>query len=158
MLTKYSIAKKMSALGIDVFIANGCRDSILTDIISGKDVPCTHILAGEKRETGVRKWLSHSDTFAKGYVVVNDGAREALLGEKATSLLMIGITRVGGTFRKGDIVKILDESGHNIGLGKCQYDSEKAFLNAGSKLPKPFIHYHCLILNEKTRNGNFNLS
>ena len=149
MFTKCSIARKLSAHGIDVFIANGTRDAIITDIVRGKDVPYTHFVAGSKKETGVKKWLSHSDTFAKGAVVVNCGAREALLGEKATSLLMIGIIRVEGVFKRGDIVRIIDEEGNNIGLGKCQYDSKKAEQNIGEKLNKPFIHYDNLVIYEK---------
>jgi len=151
MYTKCSIARKLSAHGIDVFIANGTRDAIITDIIRGKDVPYTHFVAGSKKETGVKKWLSHSDTFAKGAVVINSGAREALLGEKATSLLMIGITKVNGVFRSGDIVRIEDEDGNNIGLGKCQYDSKKAEQFIGEKLNKPFIHYDCMVINEKNK-------
>ena len=149
MFTKCSIARKLAAHGIDVFIANGTRDAIITDIVRRKEVPYTHFVAGNKRETGVKKWLSHSDTFAKGAVVINRGAREALLGDKATSLLMIGITMVKGVFKSGDIVKIVDEDGHNIGLGKCQYDSKKAEQNIGEKLNKPFIHYDYLVINEK---------
>ena len=149
MFTKCSIARKLAAHGIDVFIANGTRDAIITDIVRRKEVPYTHFVAGNKRETGVKKWLSHSDTFAKGAVVINGGAREALLGDKATSLLMIGITMVKGVFKSGDIVKIVDEDGHNIGLGKCQYDSKKAEQNIGEKLNKPFIHYDYLVINEK---------
>lgn len=151
MYTKCSIARKLSSHGIDVFIANGTRDAIITDIIRGKDVPYTHFVAGSKKETGVKKWLSHSDTFTKGAVVINNGAREALLGEKVTSLLMIGITAVKGVFRRGDIVRIEDEDGNNIGLGKCQYDSEKAEQNIGEKLNKPFIHYDCMVINEKNK-------
>lgn len=151
MLTKCSIARKMAAMGVDVFIANGNRDSIITDIARGKDVPCTHFVAAEKAKSGVKKWLSYSETFARGAVVVNDGARDALLSDKATSLLMVGIVRVKGMFKKGDIVKILDEQGNTIGLGKCQYDSEKAVANIGSKLPRPFIHYHCLVFDEKNK-------
>ena len=44
---------------------------------------------------------------------------------------MIGITRVEGFFKSGDIVRIVDEEGNNIGLGKSQYDSEKAEQNIG---------------------------
>jgi glutamate 5-kinase len=154
MLTKYSISRKIASQGIDVFIANGTRDSILTDIVRGKDVPYTHFIASRKKETGVKKWLSHSDTFVKGAVVINKGAREALLGEKATSLLMIGITKVEGFFKKGDIVRITDENGNIIGLGKSQYDSKKAEQNLGEKRGKPFIHYDYLVINEKIRGGD----
>ena len=109
MITKYSIARKIASQGIDVFIANGTRDSIITDIVRGKEVPYTHFVGSSKRETDVKKWLSHSDTFAKGAVIVNNGAKEALLGEKASSLLMIGIIGVDGFFKSGDIVRIIDE-------------------------------------------------
>jgi glutamate 5-kinase len=66
---------------------------------------------------------------------------------------MIGITRVDGFFRNGDIVRIVDESGKNIGLGKSQYDSKKAELNIGKKLSKPFIHYDYLVVNEKSKSA-----
>ncbi|MCX6321820.1 MAG: glutamate 5-kinase, partial [Bacteroidia bacterium] len=153
MITKCSIARKIASQGIDVFIANGTRDSIITDIVRRKDVPYTHFVASAKRETGVKKWLSHSDTFAKGAVIINEGAKDALLGERATSLLMIGITRVDGFFKSGDIVRIFDERGNNIGLGKSQYDSKKAEQHIGEKLGKPFIHYDYLVINEKNRNS-----
>jgi glutamate 5-kinase len=151
MFTKCIIARKIASQGIDVFIANGTRNSIITDIIRRKEVPCTHFIASSKRETGVKKWLSHSDTFAKGAVAINSGAKEVLLGDKATSLLMIGITRVDGFFKSGDIVRIIDEDGNNIGLGKSQYDSKKAEQNIGEKLSKPFIHYDYMVINEKNK-------
>lgn len=149
MHTKYLTARKISSNGIDVFIANGNRDSIITDIIRGKDVPCTHFIGSTRKKTGVKKWLSHSGTFAKGAVIINNGAKEALLGQKASSLLMVGITGVEGFFKSGDIVRILDEKGKNIGLGKAQYDSEKTEQNIGQKLRRPFIHYHYLVISDK---------
>jgi glutamate 5-kinase len=152
MITKCSIAKKIASHGIDVFIANGTRDAIITDIVRKKDIPYTHFVASKKKKTGVKKWLSHSDTFAKGAVIINNGAKEALLGKKATSLLMIGISRVEGFFKNGDIVRIFDEKGNNLGLGKSQYDSKKVEQNTGKKLSKPFIHYDYLVINEKNRN------
>jgi glutamate 5-kinase len=147
MLTKYLTARKIASNGIDVFIANGNRDSIITDIVRGQDVPCTRFAASTRKKTGVKKWLSHSETFAKGAVIINKGAKEALLGEKASSLLTVGITGVEGFFKTGEIVRILDEEGNNIGIGKSQYDSEKTEQNIGQKLSKPFIHYHYLVIN-----------
>jgi len=152
MFTKCNIARKIASQGVDVFIANGTRDSIISDIINRKDIPYTHFIASSKMETGVKKWLSHSDTFAKGAVVINAGAKEALLDEKATSLLMIGIIKVDGFFKSGDIVRIVDEEGNNIGLGKAKYDSKKTEQNLGKKLSKPFIHYDYLVINEKVKS------
>jgi len=152
MFTKCNIARKIASQGVDVFIANGTRDSIISDIINRKDIPYTHFIASGKMETGVKKWLSHSDTFAKGAVVINAGAKDALLDEKATSLLMIGIIKVDGFFKSGDIVRIVDEEGNNIGLGKAKYDSKKTEQNLGKKLSKPFIHYDYLVINEKVKS------
>ena len=149
MITKCTIARKVALQGIDVFIANGTRDSIISDIVRQKDTPYTHFIASSKRATGVKKWLSHSQTFAKGIVVVNEGAKDALLGEKATSLLMVGIKKVDGFFKNGDIVRIIDEDGNIIGLGKAQFDSKKTEHHMGEKVKKPFIHYRFLVLNEK---------
>ena len=53
--------------------------------------------------------------------------------------------------RRGDIVRIIDEDGNNIGLGKSQFDSKKAEQNIGEKLSKPFIHYDYLVINEKIK-------
>jgi len=149
MLTKCSIAREIASEGIDVFIANGTHDSIITDIIREKDVPCTRFIAAEKKKTGVKKWLSHSDTFARGIVYINKGAKDALLGDKANSLLMIGVSKIEGFFKKGDIIRIYDEKGNQIGLGKSQYDSEKAELYKGEKRKKPLVHYDYLLINEK---------
>ena len=101
------------------------------------------------KEKSIRKWISHSETFARGAVIVNKGAREAILAGKAASLLMVGITAVEGYFRKGDIVSILDENRKSIGLGKTQYDSAKAQQSVGQKMKKPFIHCDYLVINGK---------
>lgn len=150
MLTKYSIAKEMASEGISVYIANGTRDSVITDIINGKDVPFTHFAGSEVKKSGVKKWLSHSQAFAKGGVYINKGAQEALLDDRAVSLLMIGVSRIEGFFKKGDIIRILDDKGRQIGLGKSQYDSKKAEQYLGEKRKKPLIHYDYLLINEKS--------
>ncbi len=147
MQTKYATARKIASLGIDVYIANGTRDCIVTDILKGKNVPFTHIVGNSTKKNSVKKWLYHSDTFARGAVYINKGAKEALLNDKVTSLLMIGITKIEGFFKRGDIVRILDENGNSVGLGKSQYDSEKAEQNIGEKQSKPFIKYDYLIIN-----------
>ncbi|HOU03106.1 MAG TPA: glutamate 5-kinase [Bacteroidales bacterium] len=149
MITKCSIAREIASEGINVYIANGTRDSIITSIVSGKDVPCTYFPASVTKKSGVKKWLSHSDTFAKGIVYINKGAKMALLGDKATSLLMIGVSRIEGFFKKGDIIRIFDEKGKQIGLGKAQYDSEKAVQYMGEKRKQPLVHYDYLLINEK---------
>jgi glutamate 5-kinase len=149
MLTKFSIAQKIASHGIEVFIANGTHNNILTDIIEAKDVPFSKFVPSVKKVNGVKKWLLHSDTFAKGSVVVNEGAEQALLADNATSLLTIGIQSVEGFFEKGDIVKVVNTAGKMLGIGKSQYSSDETLNSIGQKRNKPFIHYDYLVLNEQ---------
>lgn len=148
MMTKCNIAQKIANEGIEVIIANGTRNNIIVDILKEKNTPCTRFLKTGEKSSGVKKWLSHSDTFAKGIVYINKGAKDALLASKATSLLLIGIEKVDGLFEKGDIVRIHDEQNNQLGLGKSQYNSIKADELKGEKRKKPFIHYDYLLLNE----------
>ena len=74
---------------------------------------------------------------------------QALLSDKASSLLMIGITEVDGYFRKGDIISIIDEDGKYLGLGKSEIDSRRAEQYLGQKLLKPLIHYDYLVISDK---------
>lgn len=147
MLTKEKIARKMTEEGIDVFIANGKRENILLDIIQQKTAtPFTHFEAVEEEVSSVKKWIAHSDDFVKGEVVINKNAEKALFGNKAVSLLPVGIVSVSGNFEKHDLIRILNEKKENIGIGKASFNSEKAKEILGKKNQKPLIHYDYLFL------------
>ena len=147
MLTKTTIARKIADQGIDVFIANGKRDNILLQLLDKKEnVVCTRFVASTDEVSSVKKWIAHSQGFAKGEIHVNENAAIALTGEKAVSLLPIGATKIVGEFEKDDIVKIIDESGHELGVGKVQYDSDKAREMLGKKNQKPLVHCDYLYL------------
>lgn len=144
MLTKTSMAKKSAELGIQVWIANGKRENILLDIFGGK-APSTYFEPNPKKQS-TKKWLAHGDQYFKGEVVVNEGAKSALTSVKISSLLPVGIIAIKGDFSKGDIIRISDEHGVKIGLGKAEYPSALAQQKIGQKNQKPFIHYDYLYL------------
>jgi glutamate 5-kinase len=147
MLTKYHIARKVAEEGITVFIANGKRENILPDLLEGNSrQPCTQFAANPRSVSNVKKWIAHSNGFAKGEIHINEGAKNALLGEKASSLLPVGIVRVEGEFEKDDIVKIMDDSGEQIGVGRVSYDHRKVKELTGKKGNKPVVHYDYLYL------------
>ncbi len=148
MHTKFSVARKIAIEGIPVFIANGKVDNIITDIVHHRKVVFTLFRPNGKRLKSNKKWLAHSTSFAKGIVVVNDGAKTALLREGANSLLLIGVVEIKGYFEKGDIIRIQDEQGNSLGLGKAQYDSDSAIELMGKKAEKPLIYYDYMYLNE----------
>ncbi|MGB4415254.1 MAG: glutamate 5-kinase [Paludibacter sp.] len=147
MSTKIAIAQKIADEGIDVFIANGKIDNILIRLLDKKDdVVCTRFVASTEEVSSVKKWIAHSEGFAKGEIHVNENAALALTGEKAVSLLPVGVTAIAGEFEKDDIVKIIDHTGHSLGVGKAQYNSDKAREIAGKKNQKPLIHCDYLYL------------
>jgi len=147
MLTKTTIARKIADEGIDVYIANGKREGILLQLLDKKqDVVCTRFVASADEVSSVKKWIAHSEGFAKGEIHVNENAAIALTGEKAVSLLPIGATEIVGDFEKDDIVKIMDQNGQSLGVGKVQYDSEKAREMLGKKNQKPLVHCDYLYL------------
>lgn len=149
MLTKYHIAKKVAKGGINVHIANGLKENTLLKIMDiSEDFVHTVFLSAKKKSSNVKKWISYSESFAKGELVVNEGARVALLSNQATSLLPVGVISIEGTFEKGDLVRIKDESGQLIGIGKTEYNSDKAEKFKGNKNKKAIVHYDYLYLME----------
>lgn len=147
MITKCRIAMKVADEGIEVIIANGKRDNILLDLLKEEsDTVSTRFKPAEKPASGMKKWIAHSEGFAKGVLVVNDGARDALLSNMVTSLLPVGVDRVEGDFEKDDIVKVVTLAGKQIAVGRVSCDSETARKHSGEKGGKPFIHYDFLCI------------
>lgn len=141
MKTKYRIACKVASEGIAVIIANGKRDNILQSVISEeRTVPYTLFHASDEATSGVKKWIAHSEGFAKGEIHVNQGASEALLSSRGASLLPIGVTKIVGDFEKDDIVKVVNHEGVMIALGRIGYDADAARDVIGDRGARPIIH------------------
>jgi glutamate 5-kinase len=149
MLTKCSIAHKLSLVGIKVHIANGKTPGILSAILDQHEVGTVFDTSTNKSK--LKRWVANSEGYAKGKVYINEGAREKLCqSKKATSLLPVGITSLDGEFTKGDIVKILSQKGEVLGLGMAQYNSVTAKSYMGEKNKKPLVHYDYLFLYGQT--------
>ena len=147
MITKTNIARKVAKEGITVIIANGTRENILPDLLKeGSDVVCTTFTPSQKEISSIKKWIAHSDGYAKGTLVINEKAQAKLLSDEAVSLLPIGVVSVNGEFEKDDIVKIVTENGVSIGVGKVSCDSTKARSVIGNKGGRPLVHYDYLFL------------
>ena len=147
MITKTNIARKVAKEGITVIIANGTRENILPDLLKvGSDVVCTTFTPSQKEISSVKKWIAHSDGYAKGSLVINEKAQIKLLSDEAVSLLPIGVVSVEGEFEKDDIVKIVTTEGVSIGVGKVSCDSAKARSVIGNKGGRPLVHYDYLFL------------
>lgn len=145
MMTKSTMAQKVSRLGIAVHIANGTTADILPRLLK-EEVLNTYFVP-QKIASGKKKWIAHSENYATGLVRINDGAKAALTSAKASSLLPVGLIAVEKDFKKGEIIRLIDEAGLYIGLGIAEYGSEKARERLGVKNQKALIHYDYLFLN-----------
>ena len=146
MLTKCRVAQKTATSGIAVFIANGMRDNIIVDLVEQKkDVPHTWFVPNGRRPA-IKKWMAYADGFAKAEVIINQGAREALTGHKARSLLLVGVVSLKDDFKKGDLLRIKDEKGQLIGIGRAQYDRTVALKHLKDEKYKPLVHYDYLFI------------
>lgn len=151
MLTKTNIARKVADEGITVIIANGKRDGILVDLLQHpENTLCTRFVPSIEPASNVKKWIAHSEGFAKGEIHINERATAVLNTEKAISILPIGITRIEGEFEKDDIVRIMDCKGNQMGVGKANCDSGQARETAGKHREKPVVHYDYLYIYNHT--------
>ena len=147
MKTKAHIATKVAEEGIKVIIANGQRDHVLTDLAERpSDVPHTEFRPNPNAASGIKKWIAHSESFAKGRVVVNEKAAQALRGERAVSLLPIGVIGIEGDFEEGDIIDVVGPDGQAIGVGRSAYSAAEASKVMGQHDVKPLIHYDYLFI------------
>lgn len=144
IITKCHTAQRVAAIGIPVVIANGNTDNVINRLISGEKLGTA--FKPKKSTSSRKKWIAHSHANAKGQVIVNEGAKKSLISHAAASLLPVGIVKIEGDFKKGDIIKILDENHNEIGLGQTKYNSIKAASLIGLKNQKPIIHYDHLYL------------
>lgn len=144
IITKCHTAQRVAATGIPVVIANGKADYIINRLVDGEKLGTT--FRPKKSTSSRKKWIAHSHSNAKGQVIVNEGARQMLHSKTAVSLLPVGVIKIEGEFKKGDIIRILDEQHHEIGLGQSRYSSKKAEGIIGQKNQKPIIHYDHLYL------------
>ena len=140
MVSKCRISRRVAAEGIEVIVANGKREHVIPALVGlgASPVPHTVFVASPKAASGVKKWIAHSDAFAKGNLCINRGAAEAIA--RGASLLAVGITSVDGDFDSDDIVTVAVENGPVIAWGKCSFGSAEARGLIGRPGERPVIH------------------
>ena len=142
MLTKTNIARKVADEGITVK-----RDNILVDLLQHpEETIYTRFIPSNEPVSSVKKWIAHSEGFAKGEIHINECATDILNSEKAASILPIGITHIEGEFEKDEIVRIMDFQGNQVGVGKANCDSKQAREAMGKHGKKPVVHYDYLYI------------
>ena len=120
MITKLKAAQMVTRYGGRVLIANGKVPYIIKKIFDGEEYG-TMFLPQHESLSDKKRWIGYATNII-GKIVVNDGAKKALLNQK--SLLPIGVIGVVNEFNKGDVVSIVDENGGEFARGIVNYSSE----------------------------------
>ena len=124
MRTKLEAASMATAAGCHMAIACGTGLNHVHQFIAGDRVArCTWFLAATKPQLARKHWIATS-VLARGAVVVDDGAVAALI--KGKSLLPAGVTRIEGSFERGDTIAVKSPSGEVLARGIAGYDSAEA--------------------------------
>jgi glutamate 5-kinase len=121
MRTKIEAGKIATTAGTHMVIASGHIDNPLQSIADGE--PCTWFLTPANPVTARKKWIAGS-LEPRGTLTLDAGAVAAL--RRGKSLLPAGVTRVDGSFSRGDAVVVRGPDGAEIGRGLIAYDAEDA--------------------------------
>ncbi len=128
MAKKLEAARTAADCGIAVVMADGREQDVLVRLLDGEQVgtifvPRAHLEAR-------KAWLATTAEPA-GTLIVDDGAKAALLARDGASLLPVGIKEVRGQFERGDLVVIADMQGREIARGLVNYSAEELRRIAG---------------------------
>ena len=118
--TKLDAAKICMNSGSHMFIANGKKDSPISDMLKKKKF--THFLPKISSLDAKKKWIIGS-LNSNGTIKIDDGAAKALLNGK--SLLAAGVNKINGSFEKGENVLILDQNNNQLARGLSSFSSEE---------------------------------
>lgn len=124
MITKLRAARAMLAAGIPMVICHGRRPHAIVDVVHGESIGTRfEAPTGSAHESARKFWIGLAGV-SRGRLVVDDGARRALI-DQGGSLLPVGVTSIEGDFSAGDVVSVVDGQGTLIGRGVVRYSSEE---------------------------------
>jgi glutamate 5-kinase len=127
MLTKLEAADIAMQCGGTAIIANGRTPDIVGRIFAGERVGTAFLPL--ERVRGKRRWIAFAANV-HGRVVVDAGARDAILNGKA-SLLSSGVVRIESHFAPKDVISILDREGKEFARGIASCASHEAHEEEG---------------------------
>ncbi len=124
MKSKIQAVKIAMAAGIDSFLGKAGTENILLDAVEGtakgtyfEQEPDAFNLDNQ------RQWIAfHSGP--EGKVTISSAAKAAII-DNHENLYRSDIQEVKGRFKDGAVVRILDEDGKEIGLGRINYSNEQ---------------------------------
>ena len=118
--TKLDAAKICMNSGCNMFIANGKKNNPLTNMVKHKIF--THFIPKISSLDAKKRWIIGSLNVS-GKIYIDQGASRALSNRK--SLLAAGITKIKGSFEKGENVLIVDQNEKHLARGLASFNSNE---------------------------------
>ena len=119
MATKLRAARLLMACGEMALIAHG-RKHRLRDILAGHELGTLFLPRGRKLNSR-RRWIGFAGE-CRGSAVIDRGAQRAII-ERDKSLLPAGVVSCQGEFAVGDVVRVINERGEELGRGLSRYSA-----------------------------------
>jgi glutamate 5-kinase len=143
MAAKLQAIKDLAASGIPCVIANGRKKDIVLRAVRGEPVGTIFMARGAGMHAK-KRWIGFG-VRTRGAVIVDDGAKAALIGSTG-SLLAVGIVGVRGSFARNDIVSVLDRDLHEFARGKVSFSSLELVRHLGARLKREVIDRRNLVI------------
>ena len=121
MASKLAAAKIAAWSGVRAVIAAADRPGVLIDAVAGTPGVGTVVRPRAKRLGARKLWIAFA-VGAAGTVVVDEGARRALL-ERNVSLLAAGVSEVRGSFAADEAVEVAGPDGRVFAKGLVRVGS-----------------------------------
>ena len=120
METKIKAARICTFAGGNMAIISNDDVEKIKELVNNEKVGT--LFVSDKTLHSKEHWIVYN-TYAKGIIVVDDGAKDALLQRK--SLLPKGIVNVSGIFKESSVVLITDINDNKIAKGITNYNSSQ---------------------------------
>lgn len=143
MTSKIEAAKICLDAGIPCLIANGRKKDILLSAIAQPQKSGTLFVNEKSALSAKERWLAFG-TKTKGRIIVDSGAKKALLNNK--SLLCVGIVALEGEFESRDIVSICDRGKQEFARGKTTVSSSQLEEIKGLRFEREIIHRDNIVI------------
>lgn len=146
MITKLEAVKIATHANVPCIIANGEKKNVLSSILKGERIG-TFFFEKEEKLLSRRHWISFG-AKPKGKIFIDQGAADALL-KGGTSLLLPGVVRGDGHFKKEDVVIVVAPGDKEIARGIVNYSISELHRDGDKKKKLEVIHCNNLVLSKR---------
>jgi len=143
MVTKLEAAAIVVNSGIPCVIASGHKKDVIKLLAEDIGSNGTLFLSGDKMLGAKKRWIAFG-TKSKGKIMVDDGAKRALLNKN--SLLSVGIVSCSGNFSSGDVVSICNNDDVEFARGKTGLTVRELEKIKGTRFAKEIIHRDNIVI------------